>query len=425
MTDHFELKSLTMKEKLRTILEYLLVFLIILEFNTPYLVFNPIKRAVQIFPVIILALLILMSNYSIKKKVNAHVLTYLSGAIFPMLILKNSGYVTYVGLFFGIIPLLWIYLYLRKNEGEGLSLFLKFSNLMVIEAVISLIMWILCTMMNVIPMTLMIPYEWAPGVDFIPTYFGIYFETQGIRNTGIFNEGPMHNMALCVALLIECFLRQQKSKAKILILVGVIITTFTTTGQFLLIFLGAYFFLKNANSRRRIVVILLAPILLFGVYLSSNYLMETKMERDAGAGSVDERGKDIKNCIEIGLENPVLGVGMITKDKLSKVAKRGNAGYSNSTFTVFARGGFYCLTLYLVSLLLIPFLYSRKFHDNRYILMMLFFFFLFTLTISFLKYLTFLFMAFGLSNINLKKWTDNDENSLSSPKHLISEDESR
>lgn len=39
---------------IRRILEYLLVFCIILEFNTPYLIFPEVKRMIQVFPIFIL-----------------------------------------------------------------------------------------------------------------------------------------------------------------------------------------------------------------------------------------------------------------------------------------------------------------------------------------------------------------------------------
>ena len=87
---------------------------------------------------------------------------------------------------------------------------------MVIIAVASLVMWFLCSILQVVPATSFFPYEWGSSIDFIPTYWGVYFETQSIaplgekiwRNTGIFNEGPMYNMALCVAFIIEYFIQK-------------------------------------------------------------------------------------------------------------------------------------------------------------------------------------------------------------------------
>lgn len=72
-----------MTTAIRRILEYAVVFCIILEFNTAYLIFPVVKRIIQIFPAIILVCLILMSNYSIRKKVNGWLFVYWVGSHLP------------------------------------------------------------------------------------------------------------------------------------------------------------------------------------------------------------------------------------------------------------------------------------------------------------------------------------------------------
>ena len=398
---------------IRRILEYLLVFCIILEFNTPYLIFPEVKRMIQVFPIFILLGLLIISNYSITKKVNILVFIYLVGALFPMLALRDHNYPSYIIRYVLILPLLWMYLSHRKEFGSSVynSLFLKYSNVMVIIAVASLVMWFLCSILQVVPATSFFPYEWGSSIDFIPTYWGVYFETQSIaplgekiwRNTGIFNEGPMYNMALCVAFIIEYFIQPFRSKTKLWILAIAIFTTFTTTGQFFLMGIGIWSVFNRMGRRYRILLLLVVPILLYFGYVVAGTLLANK-KATGGEDSMNLRTEDITWCMEAGMEHPMLGVGLTLREGESLWHGK-TLGRSNSLFAVFARGGLFVLILYIGALLLIPYLYYRKYKDPKWFYAMFCFFLVFTVTVSFLNYLTLLFIAWGMSNINLKCWT--------------------
>lgn len=402
---------------LRRILEYLLVICIILEFNTPYLIFPMVKQVIQIFPVLILFVLLIISKYSIIKKQNLLILIYWAGAFFPMLVLKEDNYKAYILRYALILPLLWMYLMQRKAAGDKAycSLFIRYSNVMIIIAVLSLVMWGLCSMLKIIPATALFPYEWSPNKNYIPTYWGIYFETQAIapfgdiiwRNTGIFNEGPMFNMALCTAFIIEYFIRSSKSKPRLWILAVTIFTTFTTTGQLFLIGMIIWSMIDKIGRKYQILLLFIFPLFLYIGYIAAEILLVNKMET-GGESSMEARTDDIEWCLEAGMEHPILGVGLILREGES-LWNGMTLGRSNSLFTVFARGGLYTMTLYIGSLLLIPYLYYRKYKNPKWFYTMACFFLIFTITISFSKYLTFLFMAWGLSNIDLKRWKTIEE----------------
>lgn len=385
---------------IRRILEYLLVFCIILEFNTPYLIFPEVKRMIQVFPIFILLGLLIISNYSITKKVNILVFIYLVGALFPMLALRDHNYPSYIIRYVLILPLLWMYLSHRKEFGSSVynSLFLKYSNVMVIIAVASLVMWFLCSILQVVPATSFFPYEWGSSIDFIPTYWGVYFETQSIaplgekiwRNTGIFNEGPMYNMALCVAFIIEYFIQPFRSKTKLWILAIAIFTTFTTTGQFFLMGIGIWSVFNRMGRRYRILLLLVVPILLYFGYVVAGTLLANK-KATGGEDSMNLRTEDITWCMEAGMEHPMLGVGLTLREGESLWHGK-TLGRSNSLFAVFARGGLFVLILYIGALLLIPYLYYRKYKDPKWFYAMFCFFLVFTVTVSFLNYLTLLLL---------------------------------
>lgn len=329
-----------------------------------------------------------------------------------MLALRDHNYPSYIIRYVLILPLLWMYLSHRKEFGSSVynSLFLKYSNVMVIIAVASLVMWFLCSILQVVPATSFFPYEWGSSIDFIPTYWGVYFETQSIaplgekiwRNTGIFNEGPMYNMALCVAFIIEYFIQPFRSKTKLWILAIAIFTTFTTTGQFFLMGIGIWSVFNRMGRRYRILLLLVVPILLYFGYVVAGTLLANK-KAIGGEDSMNLRTEDITWCMEAGMEHPMLGVGLTLREGESLWHGK-TLGRSNSLFAVFARGGLFVLILYIGALLLIPYLYYRKYKDPKWFYAMFCFFLVFTVTVSFLNYLTLLFIAWGMSNINLKCW---------------------
>ena len=398
---------------LRIVLEYLLVFCIILEFYTPYTVFPFTKRIVQLLPILVLCVLIIISHYSIKNKINCYIIIFLAGAVFPLFPLSNQAYSGYILRYVLILPLLWIYLYSKKRNGlsEYLSVFIKYSNVIMIIAVISLVIWLLGSVLQIIHSTALVPYEWGGRVNHVSTYWGIYFETQSSsllgmqiwRNSGIFNEAPMYNMVLCTAFAIEYFIRPIKSKIRLWILVITILTTQTTTGQLFLIAIGAWLIYSQIAYRRRALLLIMVPILLYGSYWATDRLMDNKV-KTGGDVSVNDRTEDILICLEVGMEHPLLGIGLVAANGEQVLWEGKEFGFSNSLFAVFARGGLYGLSLYIIALLLIPYCFYRKYKDSRWLLTMLCFFFVFSITNSSAKYLTFLFLAWGLSNIDLKKW---------------------
>jgi len=402
-TENGAVQTKGLRERAITFLDYLLVVFIILEFNTAYTEYERL-RTFLIFGslgIIFLSMLLRKSAFRLDDILQI----YLFGSILPYLNVSHGGERTYIKIFWMVLPMYLLYLSSLKRKGfdSVSSLLLKYSNVVFILAIISLIYWILGSNLAILSPTMYVPNTWTGnGIQMIPTYHFLYFETQEgsfmgyetIRNSGIFNEGPMYNMILCVALSIELFLRPIKLFKRIVLLGITIATTFTTTG---IIFLGLtavwiifHFFSKKARA----LLIFVIPILAVGMMIFSNAVLEDK-QTSSGEGSLRSRMYDITTCIDIGMENPVLGQGLFTK-KLGE-ASGGTYGYSNSLFTLFADGGFYTVFLYLAALVLIP---LRDYLKNREVLwplMMFAYFLLFTFTISQYQLLTLLFVAFGLT----------------------------
>ena len=333
-------------------------------------------------------------------------LLYIAGAILPFLNLERDAVLDYIRTFILLVPFLLIYHRKCKKEDGTFSkiLLLKYSNIVKYLAFISLIYWLSGSVFHIVSPTFMIPSNWSGELCLIPSYHGLYFETQQAnlfnfsiqRNSGIFNEGPMYNMILCTALLIELFVRERVSKWSVFLLVVTILTTFTTTGQIFLLLL-LFFSIYKKYKKKRFIILCISPFVILALSFALETLMKDK-EENAHA-SYNARKADIEACIRVGVENPILGVSLYHQRK----GINDDYGFSNSLFTIFAHGGVYTLLLYIGALLFIPWrAYTRR--EYRGIsLMLLFYFFLFTITISNYRYLTFFMISYSLCLMSYKK----------------------
>ena len=139
-------------------------------------------------------------------------------------------------------------------------------------------------------------------------------------------------------------------------------------------------------------MILLLPIfILMGVF-SINNILDNKKE--TGEYSYNSRSHDIVKCIEVGIENPIAGVGIMYK---AAYAESNFFGFSNFLFGVFAHGGFYFLLLYLFPFLIIPLILLLKYKNSSIGGILLSYFGVFSFTVSEYKVLTIFVIACSLS----------------------------
>lgn len=391
-----------------SILEYFLMLLLIIEFNTAYLSLPMVSPIIYNALLLILIILILFRAKSIK--IDYTIFLIIIGGLFPMLNIAEGSFGKYVRLYMVFFPLCLIYLstLMSNSYDKAKNLLLKFSNIILVVAIVSLFFWILGSQLNIISYTFVVPNIWGTE-RFIPTYYGLYFETQEVltissgtestvRNSGIFNEAPMYNMMLCTALAVELFIREHISKFRVIVLVCTIFTTYSTTGYIFLIMVSVLILLTNKKMTNRRLLIILFPFILGGGYYMTSKVLESK--KDTGEGSYISRGSDILRCIDVGLENPILGVGIMHGGR-EYGSKKNNFGYSNSLFGTFAHGGFYFLSLYIILLLVLPFLIYKQINELWWILVYLGYFVLFTFTVSQYKYCTIFFMAYSYAYWNV------------------------
>lgn len=380
-----------MYKKINVLLEYLLVILLIVEFNTPYIQFHIVSASIS---VAVALLLVLLCTFNKKNKKGIVITLALIMGGLPLVFFVERGFLfPYIKIFLIIFPLSYLFLSNIQDPIKIQNLLIKFSDIIIVISIISLFFWTLGSVMGKLGPNLWVPNDWA-GPRMIPSYYGVYFETQEagsmggtfVRNTGIFNEAPMYNMILCFGLSIEYFVREKKNKIRLFVYILTILTTLSTTGLFYILIVLSYKQIELLWKKNRLVLMVGAILLLTAFVIISSFLMDSKVE-NGGEGSVTRRGEDILMCINVGLANPVLGVGLFHDSNLEY-------GTSNSLFTLFAHGGFYVLSLYVISLLLKPVYFFRYRNDAK---VLLGYFVLFTFTISLYNFLTIFLVAWGLA----------------------------
>ena len=89
--------------KIQSILEYILIILLILEFNTPFSQYGIFAKIIYYIPIISIFLLLLLKGKKIQMKY-WHLLLFL-GSIIPFLNVQYGAESTYIRLFMLFLPL--------------------------------------------------------------------------------------------------------------------------------------------------------------------------------------------------------------------------------------------------------------------------------------------------------------------------------
>ena len=217
------------------ILEYLIWIFIILDFNTVFLYNGGTHYYTLIASGLILFSLCTKQRLSIPKNALLYIAIYLCYMIlWNILAYKLYFNAEFVERFLVFMPLIWIYIYNIKDLETFLR---KFSNIIIVLAVLSLIFWSLGTIMKLLDTPYLSKMYW--GFDnnryvTVKNYFNLYFETShnyeifGIntaRNDGIFCEGPMYAAVLVLAQAYEFFYSKTLNIKRIVILTIATITT--------------------------------------------------------------------------------------------------------------------------------------------------------------------------------------------------------
>ncbi|WP_195218205.1 O-antigen ligase family protein [Turicibacter sanguinis] len=317
-----------------------------------------------------LAVLTLLAIYKImlfhEKKIKICIL--LGGVVLfniLFILLNGQNIMRFIAKFiFLLIPFVIYDIYAKKINREK-NFLLYFSRIMCILATISILFYLVGSILNIISPSFYVYLKW--GNDrYVPSYYNLHFNTQKIyivginiiRNSGIFTEAPMFAFALSVAIGIQLFIEKTVQKKKLLILLLALFTTFSTTGivitSIMLVF--KYLITKSYNSWKKVLKIVGFPIATFMAALISFYFIMDKIENTSSAtGSYSIRLDDFKVGFEAWKNNFFFGHGYerhdITQTYMSSI--RGtDIGGSSGLMMILPQGGLYLLLIYSIPLII-------------------------------------------------------------------------
>ncbi|MDB6243564.1 O-antigen ligase family protein [Lactobacillus amylovorus] len=264
----------------------------------------------------------------------------------------------------GIVVILFIWMVGINNNKTVPPILLKYKNLMVIIAGISLIFWLFGSLLHLIFPNGYILSNWSAfnGIALpVPNYHNLYFEAQNMnsnfnnfpRNTAIFTEAPMSSLNFSLALLIEIFFTSSLNKWSKLqksILILALITTISTTGYLFLIFIFCIrlFQSKKIDTHRNLILIILPIIVIIGSLLIIT-LLNQKFNLDSGSSSI--RLDDYKVGLAAWIDHPLFGIGIQNSNLLIQYMgnwRTFNTGFSNSLMDLLSGGGLYLTVGYFL-----------------------------------------------------------------------------
>lgn len=402
------------KVNAKSLLEYVLAFLLVLECNTVYQRMTSIDLHLDWMCIVVAALLMLTSvQKGMSRRDTKIVCSFLAFFVcYLVLTFTSTNVISYISLFCIFFPLVMLYLLKAKSADAVLSIYQKFSTIVVWLTGISTIVWAGTELLDIFSANMNIRIMW--GTDHVVTgVFGLFFQCQmdttfGLgmfyRNSGIFCEAPMFSLVATFALLYELFLHGERRKFRIFVLCIGILSAVTSTGIVMLGVCLALVYWKQMKSKRKWMkmIYIIGMIILIPV---AYILLDSLLEMKSLTGSYSIRMVDYMVGFRAFLRKPMTGTGfnnlsnlIVEKaDLLAKVGMRtSSVGFSNSMSAVLGQGGILMSLIYLLSM--VGMIKSRKYSQNKdYTAWVIAFLVVFTLTIFHAKFIMMYFLAMGYS----------------------------
>lgn len=300
-----------------------------------------------------------------------------------------------------------IIILIRMPDGKSKSRDILgcYKNLMLIVAAVSMAGWITGSILQILPCTGWVFMDWsATGHHVhIPTFLGIYFETQWTdwtlihaRNTGIFVEAPMAGFSYCTALMIECFIKECRDKRRhkcsiVLLVISVLSTLSLISYGFLLLLIICVMVRSRASKRisrkamAAFAAVITAAVIVLAVMISQ------KLQRVSAMVRVN----DFIVGFNAWLAHPLFGGGFESLEYLQGFMPEWRSfdiGFSNSPMEILAQGGIYLAAPYVYAFLT-ALIKACKNKDVRLASVTILFGYLFVFIVVPYQYITFLMLT--------------------------------
>lgn len=345
------------KKNLNTILQYLLVFFVILDSRSVFSCFvdGNLGKIFTIFIVVILLLIFLLNtNYKFKKSAITFIFFYLIYIILFFVKNVTNYQINFINNFLILFLLMFLVfcVYDRKNIE---NLFKAYVNTMFLIAIISLIFFFFGSLTNILSTNVIKIIDWG-GKQVIGGYSYLHFNTQTtiifskaiLRNTSIFVEGPMFALHLMFAMSLSLFFKR-KILNKYAVIFGItILSTLSITG--FLFYLFSLFYKYTFFNKSRIKVIILPIIFLFFLGIGTTFLNDKQ-----STNSYSIRSDDYSAGFKAFKDYPIFGSGFLNNNEAIKHMssyRLYNTGLSNSFIIVLVHGGIYLTLFYLIPIFL-------------------------------------------------------------------------
>lgn len=388
------------KIKINSILEYIIVFLTILELTSVYSNSNLLPIGILTLLTIFLSLYAVLNMKNIvsisKKKVGIYFIYLIYISIFMITSVSNNNYFNFMVKYILIFSIFYFNI---KTKEDLKKYLICYSNIILGLCCLSLIMYFLGYFCGVLPVNYDIILNWG-NPKIIGSIFNLHFFIQKetflgltlIRNTGVFCEAPMYMLNLVLCLAIDLFYLK-KSKKTILILILGILSTLSSTGYIMLVILMFLSFISSKKVNFKIIIMPL--ILIIAISMVSNVLKAKSSTR-----SYSVRYDDYIASIKSWKKDLMFGNGYKNNEEfLDNISsfRETNKGQSSSIGAVLSQGGIYLMILYIVTFVTI-YKYNAK---SKYFATI--YFILFLLTVFQYTAIELFIISSSINLINIKK----------------------
>ena len=254
-----------------------------------------------------------------------------------------------------------IYFSIPSRIGKnGENVFLAYEKIILFITLISLFFWLSGSIIGIVKPSGIIETSWS-GSDTlkkVSTYYYLYFTPQTgnlfsikgiVRNSSVFVEAPVASYHLCLALMIELFVKKKQNKLSIILLCVGVVSAISMTGYTIAVLAISLhvFFSKEDRSIWRVIRVIILPLaaLIVGIVLYNI------LQQRLGTGSGNTRIDDFVAGFKAWKDAILFGNGYGNAESYIKYMssfRYFNRGFSNSPMQILAYGGIYLFTPYFV-----------------------------------------------------------------------------
>ena len=345
------------RNQLNLILQYILVFLIIIETRSIYsrCVVGHMDEIIIGGIILTIILIILVNiNYKFKTKSLFFLLFYYLYMFMFLIINVSEHKVNFVITFMILFPLVFLMFNLYDIK-EIKKFFKAYVNIMLIISIISLFFYIFGSLTGIVPTNVTQEINWG-GVKIISGYFGLHFNAQTtvifgstiLRNTSIFVEGPMFALHLLFAMALSLFMNKKLINKYSIIFGFSILSSLSITAILFYMFLLFYKYTFYNKSKTKIILL---PILFFIFLIIGTTCFNDKQSTN----SYNIRNDDYTASFRVFNDYPIFGSGFANNNIVIKYMSKFrlyNTGLSNSFVVLLVKGGLYLVIFYLLPVIL-------------------------------------------------------------------------